>query len=172
LQPWYLEALPDAVSYASSLLGSREQGEDVVQECFCRLLGHARTYDLQRDGRKLLFRAVSNACINRRTRRRRHVRLDEQGRYDDGRREQVADKASSPFESAVTKELYAAIIEGLQRLTVPYRSALQLSSLGYRPAEIAEILQWEPSRVRVILFRARKAMAAFLNARFAAPEEG
>lgn len=79
--------------------------------------------------------------------------------------------AQDPLEVVMTEELRAAIVEGLQRLTTPYRSALELASLGYRPLEVAEILQLEPARVRVILFRARKVMRAFLNTRFSAPDE-
>ena len=99
--------------------------------------------------------------------RRRQISLDEQGRYEHDGQRQVADAAAQdPLEVVMTEELRAAIVEGLQRLTTPYRSALELASLGYRPLEVAEILQLEPARVRVILFRARKVMRAFLNTRF------
>ncbi len=141
-----------------------------MHDCVCRLLAHADRYDLPRDGRKLLFRAIHNGCVNARLRRRRPIYLDPQGCYDDEGPRQIADVAvSSPPELAMAEELRLAIVEGLQRLTVPYRSALELASLGYRPAEVAEILQMQPERVRVILFCARKAMAGFLNAHFSGP---
>jgi RNA polymerase sigma factor (sigma-70 family) len=64
-------------------------------------------------------------------------------------------------------ELRLAIDEGLQTLPLRDRSALELSSLGYEPREIGEMLGVKYERVRVLLFRARKRMADFLNQRFA-----
>src|SRR5207248_8790329 len=68
LDAWVLETAPRALAYARSLLGDLDQAEDVVQDCYCRLLAKADVYDLPRDGLKLLFKAVGNACINRATR--------------------------------------------------------------------------------------------------------
>jgi RNA polymerase sigma-70 factor (ECF subfamily) len=148
-------------------LGDHAQGEDIVQDCVCRLLARAAHYDLPRDGRKLLFRAITNACINARSRDRKAVSLDEYGRHLGDGTWEVEDTAAVPPPVVVaTQELRAAIAEGLQELPLPFRSALELSSLGYRPEEIAEMLDVQPDYARVILFRARKAMANFLNARF------
>jgi len=66
----------------------------------------------------------------------------------------------------MAEELRTAIAEGLQMLPLQHRSALELSILGYDSDEIAEMLTVRPNNVRVILFRARKAMAKYLNARF------
>lgn len=164
---WISLALPGAVAYASSLLGDREQGEDIVQDCVCRLLAHAARYDLPRDGRKLLFRAITNACINRQTRARKTVSLDEHGRQPDGGAWGVEDVAATPpLAMALADELRVAIGQGLQTLPLRQRSVLELSSLGWDAEEIGHLLDLQAENVRVILFRARKAMAAFLNARF------
>ena len=74
--------------------------------------------------------------------------------------------ASAPLELVLAEELRLAIAEGLKSLPIRQRSALELSSLGYRSDEIAEMLEVQADHVRVLLFRARKGMAAFLNARF------
>ncbi|MBI3837844.1 MAG: RNA polymerase sigma factor [Planctomycetia bacterium] len=167
LKTWITLVLPGAIAYASSLVGDRAHGEDIVQDCVCRLLGHAARYDLPRDGRKLLFRAITNACINCRTRNRKMLSLDQHGRSPDGGAWEVEDvAASAPPVMAMAEELRSAIADGLQTLPMRHRSALELSSLGYRSDEIAEMLTVQPDNVRVILFRARKAMATFLNARF------
>lgn len=164
---WISLALPGAVAYATSLVGDRTHGEDIVQECVCRLLVHAARYDLERDGRKILFRAVSNACINRQTRQRKTLSLDEQGRPPDGGAWEMEDTAAlAPPTVAMAQELRQAIADGLATLGVRYRAALELSSLGYDAREIGEMLDVSPENVRVLLFRARKSMAAFLNARF------
>jgi RNA polymerase sigma factor (sigma-70 family) len=167
LDSWLTAALPGAVSYASSLLGDQTQGDDIVQDCVCRLLRRAAHYDLPRDGRKLLFRAITNACINARSRGQKAISLDEYGRHlGDGAWEVEDAAAVPPPVVAVAEELRQAIADGLKELPVPQRSALQLSSLGYRPDEIAEMLNVKPDYARVILFRGRKAMAQFLNTRF------
>jgi RNA polymerase sigma-70 factor, ECF subfamily len=166
LKSWIELALPDAVAYASSLLGDRTQGEDVVQDCVCRLLGHAARYDLARDGRKLLFRAITNACINRQTRDRKLISLDTYGRQDEGAWELEDAEAHTPLVMAMAEELRSAIAQGLHTLPLRQRSALELSSLGYPAEEIAEMLEVRGENVRVLLFRARQAMAIFLNTRF------
>jgi len=168
LDSWITLALPAAVAYASSLLGDRGEGEDIVQDCVCRLLVHAARYDLPRDGRKLLFRSITNACLNRRTRDRKLLSLDEQGRHSAGGTWEMEDAATSPPPAlAMAEELRAAIGSGLQTLPVTQRSALELSSLGYRSEEVAEMLDVQHDYVRVLLFRARRTLAVYLSERFA-----
>lgn len=166
MESWITHALPGAVAYASSLMGSRERGEDVVQDCLCRLLEAGPKYDLPNDGRKLLFRAITNACINHHQRDRVHLSLDEL-KGGDGRGVSLADSASpTPIDLVVADELRGAIMSGLQKLPFRQRSALELSSFGYRAAEIAEMLEVSAEHVRVLLSRARSAMMAFLERHF------
>jgi RNA polymerase sigma-70 factor (ECF subfamily) len=61
--------LPRTLGYARALLCDPAAAEDVVQDCYARLLERASRYDLIRDGVKLLLRAVTNACIDRRRER-------------------------------------------------------------------------------------------------------
>ena len=75
LDDWVLATAPRATAYARSLLGNAHEAEDIVQDCYCRLIAKASTYDLKRDGLKLLFTAIGNACINLRTRRKPVFRL-------------------------------------------------------------------------------------------------
>lgn len=165
LESWLQLALPGAVAYASSLLGDKSEGEDIAQDCVCRLLAQAESYDLQRDGRKLLFRSITNACLNLRSRRREAISLDDAGRFDDDGHWELQDvKAAEPAQLVIAEELRQLITSGLQRLPIRQRSALELSSLGYRADEIAEMLEVDSGHVRVLLFRGRKAMATFLNA--------
>ena len=76
LDRWILSTAPRAVAYAASLVGDRTRAEDVVQDCYFRLLQKADEYDLPRDGDKLLFRSITNACINLAQRERRVLSLD------------------------------------------------------------------------------------------------
>jgi RNA polymerase sigma-70 factor (ECF subfamily) len=167
LDAWVSAALPGAVAYATSLAGRRADGEDVVQDCICRLLRHADRYDLPQDGRKLLFRSITNACLNLKRRRRPPLHLSELGRADeDGPWEIEDNSAPSPPLELLTDELRVTIAEGLAQLPVRYRAAIELTSLGYKPREIAEMLEVNSNHVRVVLGRARKSLAAFLSSRF------
>ena len=169
MDSWLTLALPSAVAYASSLLGDLGRGQDVVQDCVCRLLGHAARYDLPRDGRKLLFRSITNACLNLKSRERRTQSLDQWGpdRSNDESPLEIADvTAADPAELVMADELREAIAAGLQTLPLRQRSALELASLGYTIAEIAEMLELRADHVRVLLSRGRQALAALLNAKF------
>ncbi|MDR3639025.1 MAG: sigma-70 family RNA polymerase sigma factor [Isosphaeraceae bacterium] len=150
LEAWVLATLPRAVAFAASLLHDRVRSEDVVHDCYVRLLSKAGTYNLLADGTKLLFKAITNACIDVNGRERRLLSLDELSA--DGR-------AIDPHDQAEHRELEAAMVDGLGRLTVAQRAALELKSLGYTLDEIAEALATSPSNAGVLVHRARKALA-------------
>src|SRR5262245_20068825 len=126
LDAWVLATAADAVAYAASLLRDRAAAEDVVQDCYCRLLARADVYDLPRDGRKLLFAAVSNACINRRGRARLLLSLDGGA---DGLHDVVGDRHAEPPDDVLMRhELELAVAAALQRLPETQRAALELKS--------------------------------------------
>jgi RNA polymerase sigma-70 factor (ECF subfamily) len=160
LDAWVLADAPDAVAYAASLLRDRSLAEDVVQDCFCRLLAKADAYDLPRDGRKLLFASVTNACINHNTRGRPVLSLHAGGDAAGGH---FADPAALPPEHAATcRELERAVADGLARLPVQLRAALELKSLGHSLQEIAEAVGVTANHAGVLVHRARRAMADHL----------
>ena len=68
LDAWVRVVAPRALVFARSLLSDAIRADDVVQECLYRLLRHAAEYDLERDGVRLLFRAITNLSINVTTR--------------------------------------------------------------------------------------------------------
>ena len=163
LDAWVLATAPRAVAYARFLLRDPHQAEDVVQDCYCRLLAKADVYDLPRDGLKLLLRAVTNACINAKTRRRSFFRLVR----SDGDAEAVADPtdaAALPAEQYLMhQELADAVADGLQRLPQQQRAAVQLKALGHTQQEIAKALGVTPANAGVLVHRARQALALYLT---------
>ena len=170
LDVWVLETAPRAVAYARSLLKNTADADDIVQDCYCRLLAKADVYDLPRDGLKLLLTSVSNACINLRTRRKPMFRLTRSD--DDGgdTSEDPADRSAvPPDQQAVHAELSAAVADGLARLPAQQRAAVELKSFGYSQHEIAEILSVSASNAGVLVHRGRQALAAYL-APFLCPE--
>ncbi len=163
LHAWMGVILPRAVAYATGLLRDRGQAEDVVHDCCCRLLRKAMDYDLPRDGPKLLFRSVTNACFTANTRRRAILSLDALTTGADECRRLADKRASEPEQVAMGKELEQAVGEGLARLPPMQRAALELASLGHSQQEISEVLETTPGNVRVLVHRARQAMADYLS---------
>jgi RNA polymerase sigma factor (sigma-70 family) len=160
---WVLVTAPDAVAYAQSMLRDRAAAEDVVQDCYCRLLQKADVYDLPRDGRKLLFESVTNACINRATRARHIISLDATGTDESCLHTAVADKSAAPPERVLMdRELEHAIAAALAKLPLPQRAALELKSLGQSLQDIGETLEVSPNYAGVLIHRARQAMAEYL----------
>ena len=163
LDEWVLATAPRATAYARSLLGNAHEAEDIVQDCYCRLIAKAGTYDLKRDGLKLLFTAIGNACINLRTRRKPVFRLVQSDTAGEDRSEDPADvRAVSPAELAVGNELQSAIAEGLKLLPTQQRAAVELKALGYSQAEIAEMLGTTSTNAGVLVHRARQTLSQYL----------
>jgi DNA-directed RNA polymerase specialized sigma24 family protein len=118
---WLRTSLPKAVAFARSLLRERDMAEDIVHDCVCRLLARAGTYNLPRDGVKLLFRAVTNACINVARRQRKSIRLHAPSEADHDRGAEPAlpdHREQSPLHQTMTAELRAAIDCAMEQLPV------------------------------------------------------
>lgn len=162
LDAWIVATIQRALAYALSLLGNRTEAEDVVHDCYSRLLARAANYDLPREGTPLLFKAITHACINQTQRRRRHVTWQsaEQG-SDAGVLAEPA--ALQPPQQAMQHELAAAIDAGLAELSPPQRAAVELRSMGYSLLEIAEMLEVSYVNARALLHRGRTRLAVRLQ---------
>jgi RNA polymerase sigma-70 factor (ECF subfamily) len=156
---WVLSTLPRAVAYAAGLLRDRASAEDLVHDCYCRLLRKADVYDLPRDGTRLLFRAITNACIDV-SRGRGPVGSYDQWEDDAGRSVEFADRsAAEPWRQLEHRELQEAIGRGLDELPPAQRAAIELKSMGHSLQEIAGALGLTPSNVGVLIHRGRQALA-------------
>ena len=163
LDEWVLATAPRVTAYARSLLGNAHEAEDIVQDCYCRLIAKAGIYDLKRDGLKLLFTAINNACINLKTRRKPTFSLTQPDLAGEERTEDPADgRAFSPDDLAAGNELHEAIAQGLRLLPTQQRAAVELKSFGYSQAEIAEMLGINASNAGVLIHRARQTLAQYL----------
>ncbi|MCE9531853.1 MAG: sigma-70 family RNA polymerase sigma factor [Planctomycetes bacterium] len=160
---WVRETLPRAVAYARSLLRHHAAAEDVVHDCYCRLLRRADIYDLPRDGTKLLYRAITNACINRFQRDRVFLSLD--APRPDGKAvggATIPSRESEPDERLRLSELERAIEKGMELLSVTQRAALQLKMLDHSIQDIADTLGLTTTNTGVLIHRARQTMAGEL----------
>lgn len=164
VEAWARAVAPRAVAYARSLLPDKHRAEDVVQDCFGRLLARADAYDLPADGTKLLFASVTNACVNETTRRKPVLRLVRGGDDGDAAEDPPDRRAPAPDDRLVHAELAAAIAAGLAALPPNQRAAVELKSLGYAQAEIATMLGVSPSNAGVLIHRGRQVLAVALAA--------
>src|ERR1700722_16059388 len=105
LEAWVLSTLPRALGYASSLLRDKALADDVVHDCYLRLLQKAEVYDLLRDGTKLLYKAITNACIDRNHRDRMVLSLSGAGSESDGSDAVVDVEQAGPLQIVIQKEL-------------------------------------------------------------------
>ena len=155
LQAWVTETLPHALAYARSLLRDPADAEDAVHDCYCRLLQKADVYDLPGDGMKILIRSVTHACIDRAGRRRVLKSLDEDLPAADPR-------AEAPPSAGMARELETAVEEGLARLPLAHRAALEMKSLGHSLEDIGKTLGITANHAGVLVHRARQDMARHL----------
>lgn len=162
LQAWVLAVAPRAAAFARSLVNDPNRADDLVQECLYRLLRRADKYDLERDGVKLLFQAISNLCINQATRRKAVLSLDSTA--EDDRPIPVPDAAGlRPDQILEHREAEEWVRAALQTLPPMQRAAVELRSLGMSKEQIAEVLQVSASNAGVLVHRGRHALAAALE---------
>ncbi len=160
------------------LLGSLQDAEDVVQETLLAAWRGLNGFEERASLRTWLYRIATNRCLNLlRDRRRRPrevpampapptpTRLAEPmwlDPYPDALLEGLADTAPGPEAHYETREaLGLAFAAGLQHLPPRQRAALVLREvLGFRTAEIAEILETSSASVKGALQRARVTLDA------------
>ena len=157
LDAWVVATAPRATAYARSLLRDHADADDVVQDCYCRLLAKADKYDLPRDGLKLLLTAITNASINRTTRRKPTFSLTRDA--DDSPDDPPDPLAAAPDLTAASNELKAALDTALATLPPQQRAAVELRALGYSQQEVGEMLGTTASNAGVLIHRGRQALA-------------
>lgn len=158
LDQWLKEAIPRAVAYARTLVKEPESAEELVQDVLCRLLQHEE-YDLPADGDKLLFRSVTNACINAVTRRRQLASLDGDGKSQGRLRDCLSSaEAADPARVTASREELEAVERELMRLPSMQRAAVELKALGRSLKEIAAVLDVSLSYAGVLVHRGRNAL--------------
>nr|WP_228508192.1 sigma-70 family RNA polymerase sigma factor [Herbiconiux sp. VKM Ac-1786] len=143
--------------YASRLLGSDSEADDVVQESF--LIGWRRLADLDSPERirAWLMRIVSSKAIDRMRLRRSHDDIDD---WDP-----PAPDASSPDRIVEARLQFDAMWLALNRLPAEQQRCWLLREVGgYRYQEIAEALGLPVSTVRGLLARARQSLLREMEA--------
>ena len=134
---------------AHSVLRSRAEAEDVVQDVFVRVLEHRRSLSAVRDMRVWLVRVAWNLAIDR----RRRIRPEQ---FDDGFADGLVARDLPADDALNEAQRLRAVVRELERLPKAERDVLLLSvveELG--TVEMAEVLGRSESAIRALLFRAR-----------------
>ena len=165
-----LPALVDTYStllfrIANSVLRSRTEAEDVVQDVFIRVLEHRLSLPTVRDMRVWLVRIAWNLALDRK-RRKRAAQLDETFADSLASATMPADKA---MEEA---QRFRSVLREIERLPRAERHVLLLSAIEELDTpEIAAVLRRSESAVRALLSRARARLRERLKDR-PQPKEG
>lgn len=134
---------------AHSVLRSRSEAEDVVQDAFVRVLEHRHSLPEVRDLRVWLIRIAWNLALDR----RRRIRPDQM----DAAFAQTLVASSVPADQALNEaQQMANVLRELERLPNSERHVILLSAIEELDTrEMAEVLKKSESAVRALLFRAR-----------------
>ncbi len=134
---------------ANSVLRSRTEAEDVVQDVFIRLLQHRPSLSAVRDMRVWLIRIAWNLALDRK-RRKRPEQLDE----DFAR--SLASETMPADEALEEAQRYQSVLREIEKLPRAERHVLLLAAIDeLGTAEIAGVLGRSESAVRALLSRAR-----------------
>jgi len=159
LENWMRKFAARAVAYVTSLVGDRDEAEDIVQDTFYNLLTHYSERKLLEEGERILFRSLTNASINAIKRARKTVSLNATDENELAPVQTVPQKRyPDPVLSAERNELKQAIDEAMAKLPVAQRAALHLRIIGYSLADISDMLGVTPSNAGVLIHRARLAL--------------
>ncbi|MGA3136764.1 MAG: sigma-70 family RNA polymerase sigma factor [Terracidiphilus sp.] len=144
---------------AHSVLRTRAEAEDVVQDVFVRVIERRRSLQAIRDMRVWLIRIAWNLALDRR-RRIRPAQMDENFA------ETLAASAVSAGERLEQAQRMSAVLREMERLPKTERHVLLLSAIEeLGTAEMAQVLGRSESAVRALLFRARTRLRERLEAR-------
>jgi RNA polymerase sigma-70 factor, ECF subfamily len=134
---------------ANSVLRSRTEAEDVVQDVFLRLLEHRLSLSTVRDMRVWLIRIAWNLALDRK-RRKRPEQLDEAFA-------QSLASASMPADAVMEEaQRFQSVLFEIDRLPKAERHVLLLSAIEeLGTPEIAAVVGRSESAVRALLSRAR-----------------
>src|ERR1700733_7918954 len=134
---------------ANSLLRSRTEAEDVVQDVFLRVVKHRHSLSTVRDMRVWLIRIAWNLALDRK-RRKRPEQLDEVFANS-------LASATMPADAAMDEaQRFQSVLREIERLPKAERHVLLLSAVEeLGTGEIAVVLGQSESAVRALLSRAR-----------------
>jgi len=150
--------------WAQSIVGDRDDADDVAQEVLIRLYRRLRTYEGKSRFTTWLFQVTRNTALElRRKADRRNTLLS--GFWRTGQEE--TDVHAEPLARLQATHAVSQVKEVFNALPVRQRQVFDLADLqGYSHAEIAEMLGINAVTVRANLCKARRAIRGKMLERF------
>jgi len=148
---------------AFSILGNREDVEDVVQEAFIRAFNARKSFRGRSGIGTWLYRIVFNLCVDlKRSQARANIEP-----YDDSRKpftEQPAGRLKDPLHELESAETAQLIRRALDDLTIEQRTAVMLREIeGLSYKEIAKVMGCSRGTVMSRLHYGRKRLQELLR---------
>ena len=142
---------------AFSVVRSRTEAEDVVQDVFLRVVEHShRLHEIQ-DMRIWLVRLTWNRAIDHRRRRR-------PDQIDDALADELIARTLPADDLLRERQQLTTVLQEIERLPAKERAVLLLSAIDdLNTAEIALVLGRSDSATRSLLFRARTRLRERLD---------
>jgi RNA polymerase sigma-70 factor (ECF subfamily) len=168
----------ELTAHCYRMLGSLDDAEDLVQETYLRAWRSFGGFEARSSLRTWLYRIATNACLNALEHSSRRVlpaglSLDSPAPPDVAWLQPLPDRlvglfpktpesqTTDPAEVAVARQsVRLALVAALQYLPARHRAVLILRDvLGWRAAEVADLLGTTPAAVNNVLRRARARLA-------------
>lgn len=150
-----------AVRYASSIVGDRDDAEDVVQDASIKAYRNLRAFDITRSFQPWLYRIVRNEGLNWLRKHRRTV-------YGEGAQLLLDNTAGSSDSHAdlERKEIQTMMQDCLYELDLKYREPLMLYFIDDRSyQEISDILRIPMGTVATNINRGKQQLRSLVQAR-------
>ncbi|MDE2679475.1 MAG: sigma-70 family RNA polymerase sigma factor [Acidobacteria bacterium] len=149
---------PLVCRWALVMTGDPDDAEDVAQLVLMKMMASIEGFDGRSKVTSWLYRITRNASLDhqRRTRRAEQMaaRVEQLGRA-------AASRIEDPLDEIEMKRTLRLIRTLLTELPATQREVFDLVDLqGLKPVEAAEVLEMNPSTLRVQLMRARRRMRA------------
>jgi RNA polymerase sigma-70 factor (ECF subfamily) len=159
-----------AQRYAGRLLGDRHAAEDVAQEAFVRLFKGAQDYRPTARFSTWFYTILGNLCRDRvRHLRRRPDERDAMHLAEGPERGAVepsdtGERIPGPVDAVLEAERRELVLQAVRSLPTHLQQAISLREFeGLKYREIAETLDCDINEVKVLIHRARKALAEKLK---------
>jgi len=144
-------------SYLARITGDRALADDLLQESYYRFLRAERRFDNESHRRNYLFRIATNLAHDRRRRGRRAVSVPVPAENEPGA---LVDRSDLAGDTVRRTDLARA----MATLKPREREMLWLAyAQGSSHEEIAESLGVRKASIKILLFRARRRLAAALG---------
>jgi len=145
-------------AYLTRMTGDPRLADDLLQETYYRFLRARASHDGDAHRRNYLFRIAANLVRDM----RRRPRADATAIEDVSSAADTADPRAGDVAAAAERRV--DLSRAMTRLTPRERDLLWLAyAQGSSHGEIAETLGLKPSSIKMLLFRARRRLAALLR---------